>query len=247
MTKPYYEDDYVTLYHGDCLEVTDWLAADVLVTDPPYGRDWKGTTYNGGAGVPGIAGDKDTSTRDAVLRLWGMKRPAVAFGDLLIPTPDETRQVLIYAKPPGAGFQGAFGGFFRDAEAIYLIGAWSSLTARSTSVLRSSAPFGGFAANRYQHPHAKPIDLMERLIEASHPGVIADPFAGSGSTLVAARNLGRKAIGVELEEKYCELIVSRLSQQAFDFTALEPRSPELRSSGWPQHDSEDGLFREWAP
>ena len=218
----YYQDESVTLYHGDCLEQAAWLEADVLVTDPPYGRDWKGTTYNGGAGVPGIAGDKDTGARDAALRLWGMKRPAVAFGDLLIPTPNETRQVLIYAKPPGAGFQGAFGGFFRDAEAIYLIGAWPCLTACSTSVLRSSAPFGGFAANRYQHPHAKPVDLMERLIEACPPGVIADPFAGSGSTLVAARNLGRKAIGVELDERYCEVIAKRLSQGVLDFSEVTP-------------------------
>jgi site-specific DNA-methyltransferase (adenine-specific) len=71
------------------------------------------------------------------------------------------------------------------------------------------------------HPTPKPIPLMGNLIEKCPDGVIADPFAGSGATLIAARNLGRKTIGVELEEKYCEIIASRLANQTFDFSQLE--------------------------
>ena len=217
MTEPYYSDDRVTLYHGDCLAETAWLEADVLVTDPPYGRSWKGTTYNGGAGVDGIAGDASTDARDAALRAFD--GPAIVFGDLLLPPPGRTRQALIYGKPPGAGFMGTFLGYFRDAEAIYLVGEWPVQTADETSILRSNAAFGGFMANKYGHPHAKPIDLMSALI-AKTTGTVADPFAGSGSTLVAARNLGRRAIGVELEERYCEVIAKRLAQDVLDFEGI---------------------------
>lgn len=221
---PYYRDDAVTLYLGDCREVTAWLEADVLVTDPPYGIAWRtgrlgryshgrsrhGTSYP----QPGIEGDADTTTRDEALLLWG-ERAAIVFGALDIVRPAGTRQTLVYRKPPDAGARGAHGGFRRDIEAIYLVGPWPAGLGGRTSVLSSSARCSGSpsgVAARAGHPHAKPVDVMEDLIAACPPGVIADPFAGSGSTLVAARNLGRRAIGVELEERYCEAMARRLAQ-----------------------------------
>lgn len=223
---PYYADDQVTLYHGDCREITEWLAADVLVTDPPYGRDWKqGETrrrsIHGLTGKrptsdarPGIAGDRDTTTRDAVLSAWGT-RPALVFGDLMLAAPSATRQVGVYRKPSNAGTKGTFGGLRRDVEAFYLIGLWPAGLGGRSSVVTTSTPSQGNPSSpqgRYAHPHAKPVDVMEQLITTCPPGVIADPFAGSGSTLVAARNLGRRAIGVELEERFCEVIARRLAQ-----------------------------------
>jgi len=220
--KPYYEDESVTLYHGDCREVDAWLAADVLITDPPYGRAWKQRDTGKGRGWAsdaniGIANDENTEARDSALAAWGA-RPALAFGDLMLPPPAGTKHVLVYDKGAAAGFTGAVGGYRRNVEAIYLIGTgWGSGLGGDSAVLSTSTPKGGNLARRTGHPHTKPVDLMELLSSRCPAGVIADPFAGSGSTLVAARNLGRKAIGVELEERYCEVIAKRLDQGVLDF------------------------------
>ena len=214
--QPYYSDDAVTLYLGDCREVTDWLAADVLVTDPPYGRRWRqgqiGKTHRG---HPGIVGDESTAIRDAALSIWG-SRHAVVFGDPMLPPPSGNKQVLFFLKPTNAGLRGAMAGFRRDVEVIYLIGPWSTgIGGRSSVIATGATRYGhGGPSDRYGHPHAKPIDVMETLIAACPSGVIADPFAGSGSTLIAARNQGRRAIGVEFEERYCEAIARRLDQFA---------------------------------
>ena len=81
MTEPYYSDDLVTLYLGDCLEVTEWLAADVLVTDPPYGVAWLSGQFSNArqAIVQDVANDETPAVRDSALALWG-DRPALVFG-----------------------------------------------------------------------------------------------------------------------------------------------------------------------
>lgn len=219
MSGPYYTDDHVTLYHGDCREIADWLTADVLVTDPPYGMGWTVPAYNGGKEHAGIANDKDLTARDEALRKWGVQRAAVVFGSPSGLAPNATKQTLVWAKPPDSGIFGAVGGWRRDWEAIHLVGGWPSGPAVRSSIVRSAAPsLVNLVAARYQkdrgtgHPHTKPQDVMAALIASCPPGVIADPFAGSGSTLLAARSLDRRSIGVEIEERYCELIARRLSQ-----------------------------------
>lgn len=223
MTAPYYQDDLVTLFHGDCREITEWLKADVLVTDPPYGIEWRagrlgryshgrnrhGTSY----AQPGIEGDRDASLRDEVLAMWG-DRPSIVFGAMELPAPLATRQKLVYKKPPDAGARGAHGGFRRDLEAIYLIGPWPAGIGGTSSLITTNARCVGSPtgiAARYGHPHAKPIDVMEKLIRECPPGVVADPCAGAGSTLVAAKMIGRRAVGVELEERHCERAAKRLA------------------------------------
>ena len=218
MSTPYYADDLVTLFLGDCREVTDWLAADVLVTDPPYGIDWDQPAYLKRGRHPstrtkkhdGIANDGDTSARDQVLAMAG-DIPALVFGSLFAPPPDDVRIVLVWQKPADAGLFGGQAGWRRDWEPIFAVGPWPKVPATRSSVIRTAAG----THRRYAqgiHPHAKPVDVMETLIAACPDGTIADPFAGSGSTLVAARNLGRRVIGVEVEEGYCEKAARRLSQ-----------------------------------
>ena len=226
MTKPYFKNDLITLYHGDCLELTEWLSADVLVTDPPYGVAWSTRgAYGGNQNARGatkekeaIANDHDATTRDATLTLWGAK-PAVVFGSWKVARPPLTEHRLVWHKagmPPGP----LNASFMSQDEEIYVWGAGfkkSSPPLRSVLKTDEHRPTAVVQAG---HPTPKPVGLMETLIRRCPDGVIADPFAGSGATLLAARNLGRRAIGVELEEKYCELIANRLSQEAFDFEGL---------------------------
>lgn len=218
---PYYDADGITLYLGDCREIPQWLTADVLITDPPYGIGWKRSENKARASKAhdGIANDHDVTMRDEALNLWwsgpGIGRPAVVFGSLAATFPRGIKQTLVWHKPNDAGVVGSVTGFRRDIEAVFLAGNWPQRNVEWSRVLRSRAAMVGGSnspAGRTGHPHSKPLDLMEQLIAAAPPGVVADSFAGSGATLLAARSQGRRAIGVELHEPYCELIASRLAQ-----------------------------------
>lgn len=214
MTAPYWSGDGIDLYVGDCRELTAWLDADLLVCDPPYGIAWRQGMLGYGDSHKGIVGDETTEVRDAALELWGPTRPAVVFGSLMLSPPTGTRQVLAYRKPPGSGVRGTFAGFRRDVEAVYLLGPWPSGIGGRSSVLETGARLVGSPsglAARSGHPHAKPTDVLAQLI-ALHPGTVADPFAGSGSTLVAARQCGRRAVGVEVTPTYAERAAARLAQ-----------------------------------
>ena len=214
----YYEDEYVQLHHGDALEETSWLNADVLVSDVPYGIDYQSGRRRVTLAAS-IAGDKDTSGRDTAIDWWrerhGEDAPALIFGTWRIPRPVATRALLVWDTKGALGMGDLSIPWKPSHQEIYVLG--SGFRGRRDSDVITAAPVQSMGTNGRVHPHQKPLPLMEALIAKCPPGVIADPFAGSGSTLIAARNLGRKAIGVELDEKYCELIVSRLSQQAFIF------------------------------
>jgi len=216
----YYQDDFVTLYHGDCLEQTAWLDADVLVTDPPYGIAWEANSLVIGskdirdASYQSVLNDDSIIVRDEMLKMWG-KKTAIVFGTWKIDRPKNTTNILIWhktGKTPGVMNHP----FYSIHEEIYILG--KGFVGKPLASVLTTHEHRPSHVQKIGHPTPKPIGLMEILI-AKTEGIVADPFAGSGSTLLAARNLGRKAIGVEYEEKYCELIAKRLSQQTFTFTA----------------------------
>lgn len=217
---PYYSDDLVTLYHGDCLtDFPGWLSADVLVTDPPYGVDWSANsiTWYGMKGqrapVERVANDQNSTVRNAALVLWG-DRPAVVFGSWRVQRPSNVNHRLIWHKQ-GRNPGPTSAPWFSADEEIYILGSGfrgkPEQTVYRTTENRAQEPA------KIGHPTPKPVGLMERLIAKCPPGVVADPFAGSGSTLVAAKLLGRRAIGVEMDERYCEIAARRLDQGVLDF------------------------------
>lgn len=218
MTAPYYQDSFVTLYHGDCLEIDEWQSADVLVTDPPYGVAYKSSGMSRAKNPVqiDIANDQNANVRDLVLDIWGDK-PGIVFGSWKIERPKNTVNRLIWHKAENKPGMRNLAWYAADEE-IYILGR-GFVGEPEQNVLvthdRRDGAYGEVA--KIGHPTPKPIGLMERLVSKCMPGVIADPFAGSGSTLIAARNLARFAIGVEMEERYCEIIANRLSQDVFYF------------------------------
>lgn len=216
--KPYYQDEQITLWHGDCLEHPEWwTGADVLVTDPPYGMAYVSAASKNGKTAP-ITGDTTLEARDTALALWGT-RPMLVFGTWRVKRPEGIKQLIVWDKGDSPGMGDLSIPWGPSHEDIYLAG--SGFQGRRTGSVLRVATLSASHNDRPDHPTPKPVPLMEMLIEKCPPGTIADPFAGSGSTLVAAKRLGRKAIGVELEEEYCEIAAQRLSQGVLDLWNLE--------------------------
>jgi len=207
LPTPYYDRDGITIYHGDCREILPLLTADVLVTDPPFGIDYESGHF--GTLARSIDGDEDTAARDEALRLWG-DRPALVFGSWRAPRPAATRMVLIWDTLGALGMGDLSLPWKPAHQEIYVLG--SGFTGhRGTDVL-SFPPVQSMAANGRLHPHEKPVPLLRALIEKCPAGTVLDPFMGSGTTLRAAADLGRRAIGIEINEDYCRIAVERLRQ-----------------------------------
>ena len=203
--RPYYERDGITIYHGDCREILPTLEADVLVTDPPYGiahpTDYAARGRSNLAACndyPAVYGDGEPFdpapflSRPAIL--WGANH----YGSRL---PDSGAW-LVWDKLRPDGL---------DQSRAEL--AWSSCHkgVRVFTHLWNGMMKASERGENY-HPTQKPVALMRWCLGFTD-GDIVDPFMGAGPTLIAAKDLGRKAIGIEIEERYCEIAAKRLSQE----------------------------------
>lgn len=227
LPKPFYEHDGIVIYHGDCREILPHLPkVDLVLTDPPYGiahssghgASWQSTE---------IAGDRSTDDRDWLIAALP-DTPMFVFGSWKMPRPVTTRQVLIFDKGPAFGMGDLKFPWKNSFEDIYVLG--NGFTGnRDEAVIRGHVQVSWESKGRC-HPNQKPLSLIAYLI-GKHPGkLILDPFMGSGTTLVAAKRKGRRAIGIEIEERYCAIAAERLERERKPlFEAYAPEQLNLDS------------------
>jgi DNA modification methylase len=210
MIKPYYQDDYVTLYHGDCKDILPHLEpVNLVLTDPPYGiGEAAGANKSRGKLVPAKDyGDDNWDNKpiaqDLINRL--IIQPAIVFGGNYYAMPASSCW-LVWDKH--------ITGDFADCEL-----AWTNLPG---AVRKIDYLWNGCMRKRPEqrwHPTQKPLDVMKWCISQADIKLkkavasILDPFAGAGTTLRAAKDMNRKSIGIEREQKYCDIIVQRLRQE----------------------------------
>lgn len=203
MIRPYYDHAGIQIFLGDCREVLPSLEYDALVTDPPY---------------PNNAGHFEEAVPLArrVLELLSGKECLTFWTELEHPpVPLSLVAVHIWHRANVNG---------RPYEPIYHFSADGKK--RRSEVYKHPAIFDGAGPGCWEyagHPTQKPVALMGRLVEKTTAGVICDPFCGVGATLIAAKQRGLRAIGVEIEERYCEIAARRLSQEVLDLTPQEDR------------------------
>lgn len=205
-----------TLYLGDCRDILPTLAGSYscCLTDSPYGDDYQsGHATDALWSESNIRGDKDTSVRDAALALVGTV-PTLCFGKWSKEQPPGTRMVLVWDKGGALGMGDLRLPWKPDHEEIYVLGDPDRFVGRRDcgSVIYCP-PVQSMAKNGRLHPNEKPVALLCKLLEKLS-GTVIDPFAGSGSTLVAAMRLGRPSIGIESDPVYFERAVKRLEVEA---------------------------------
>jgi len=194
MIKPYYEENGITIYHGDCREILPELGnVDAVLTDPPY------PNY-------------DYPWPFVPLDSLGLNLKGFYFWPANTVFPLHYDAVHIWSKC------NVLVGDTEPYEVIYQIGGTGFCGVFRQAVINCNMNATMNGDVYYPHPTQKPIKLMRRLVKRTK-GIIIDPFMGSGTTLVAAKQLGRVAIGIEICEDYCKMAVERLAQGVLDFAS----------------------------
>lgn len=239
--KPYYEADGITIYHGDCFDILHDLSdVGAVITDPPYssGGAFRGdraqqtsTKYvqsSTAAYRPEFAGDnRDQRSFLAWCTLWLNAARKASLPGAPVACFIDWRQLPVMTDAVQAGgwtwrgiapWSKKFGrpnpaGFSSACEYV----VWGS---NGPALERDDYPAGIFECSPQtdrEHIAQKPEPVMQWVVRIAPPrSTVLDPFMGSGSTLVAARNLGHRCIGIEVDERYCEIAAKRLAQGVLD-------------------------------
>lgn len=231
--KTYYEHAGSTIYHGDCREILPTLPRfDLLLTDPPYGQSYKAPSPRNKK-APGLNGNwvhRERSTSDSVTGdgeavdvSW---LPSVADNSVIWGA-----HKLAHQLPPGSWLVwdkkvGLTSNDFGDGEAAWTSRdqplrifrfLWNGLCIQSDSA-EAKRKRGTSEALQRLHPTQKPVALMKWcLMFFPTAKTVLDPYCGSGTTLRAAKDAGLTAVGIEREEKYCEIAAKRMAQQVMEF------------------------------
>jgi len=212
---PFFEDEWVTIYCGDAREIVPTLAYEVIVSDPPYGIAYRsGSSRDEDELARSIEGDETTELRDW---LCALGKPTLCFGTWKVAPPAGTRETLVWDKKGALGMGALDIPWKRSWEEIYVLG--KGFFGRREGAVLQYPPVQSMSRNGRIHPHQKPVMLMEYLVDRCPQGVILDPFMGSGTTLRAAKNRQRRAIGIEIDERYCKIAADRMRQDVLRLSA----------------------------
>jgi len=223
---PYYDEDGITIYHGDCREILQSIpVVDVCITDPPYGEETHAGARTGSRGDRPLVNFQSLTSTELIsaFSLLRVRRWLVA-------TVEWRHMLSLETDTPGNLSFIRFGVWVKPNGAPQFTGDRPGTGWEAVAILHGPAsPMAWNGGGRHavwsipktegDHPTGKPSRLVRDFVNLfSNPGeTIIDPFMGSGSTLVAAKNLGRRAIGIEIEERYCEIAAKRLYQKVLAF------------------------------
>ena len=195
MIEPYYEQDGITIYNADCREVLPQLApVDLVLTDPPYGIFACGGTWGHKAEL-----QWDKKPAEGISEIIKHGKDAIVWGGNYFGLPPSRGWLVWYKRDsvPSAA----------DVEL-----AWTSRDMNARLIDQTIAATN---KERVRHPAQKPLNVMKWCLGFfPQATTILDPFMGSGTTLRAAKDMGLKAIGIEIEKKYCDIAIERLRQRS---------------------------------